>query len=1386
MKKIFVLSMTLLSLMVNMLPSKIVFAADDTKTQLVNVAMFKPVATSHGPIDSSLQNLVDDHNNTDLIISYTNKPQWVRVDLQRRYKIERIEISSRSGSADSVWRSDFEIQASNDKDFGEYTVIENFKSSDGKILPAFGNENQIFNIENLRPYRYVRLYSTHMSGYSELRIYAKQTVTQITPKSAAAGETYNNPNFSADKAVDNNDSTAWIGSYNSNYNFLRLDLGDAYNIGYIELNGSNDSDHSPRTYFSIYGANDLSELSDASNVTVKELSQYGYTKLAWLRNPAGEKTSFAYNPYPKGGTYKTTVDEAAAYRYITLKKDNTAHLRAAEFKAYTVNPVINTFTVDNNVLTIEFSDEMNTETFTEISLINNSTGEKNVLTDWHADDAYTYTANISELKKDSKYTIVSDGVKNKFGTSVKGTKEFDLLNDLQVVRFECQDKSGEKFAELADAAAPGAAAEVTNVSGKAKSVFIAAALYENGELTAVDAKVKDIPSGENVTLSSYVDMPEKNYPGRKFCAFLWDNTNNIYKPIIDKIEIIEKQRTDFYVSANAQTNGKGSRSNPFLTIEAAQQAVRDINSDMTADINIHILPGTYFLDQPLVFTDIDSGTNGCNINYTADEGDAIISGGEKIEEWQQVNGNLYKAPYSGTNYVSGLYVNGKKAIRASKKEPITPKGFYYTDAEKKQIAGIELDASYVDNLTNPEDVQIRYLRGWRSMLCNVREIVNANAATAVLKMSDKFIEEASSSKQHRIEEKSPFYMENIFEELDEPNEYYYNKKEGYIYYMSDDSVNMAEAEVIVPKLEYLVKVDGSNLNHKAKNIAFNGLTFMHSTWNYPMENDFIGGQSQSFNGDKKLTSCDVLGKEMIDAAFWINAAENIKITNSNFTGLTKNAIGLYNGASNNIIEGNAFFGLGSSAITVGLPTDNYMETEYDGYNLAFNKQCSSSNATGRYPAYNATDGAASIGWAAEAIDNDFSKAWWQVDLGDMYEIDRIEVDSRNNVDQNTSRRHFEILASNDPEFKDGGKRIALCDSEFAYRTTWKADISDSEKYRYIRVRKTNNEYMYLAEIRVINMSMEHIPHKEVCKNNKIYNNCITAVGEFNYGSPGIQTYYTENVDIANNYVYDVPYSGIAVGWGWTSYTDSVTSKNNKVRNNIVDNFGLTMMDGGGIYILGQQPGSEISGNYIKNQNNVYGAIYPDNGSDSYAINNNITENIWMSLFISTADKKNLTGENNWSTNSVMQNYGTNCSISALNYYVPGNMPSEAQAIADSAGLTEQYQNVKERVTIKSHEYTDEEKYFNVKNETGSMSDGNFIYHYLRNVTNGAKTILTTASEDGIYSADKLNALSNACDNADKEYELFKTQVEQKKTLDRNAVLRAKSEVETAVKTFLNQ
>ncbi|MBP3361620.1 MAG: discoidin domain-containing protein [Clostridia bacterium] len=1380
-------------LCVQVLPYKLSFAEayGETKTELVNVAMFKPVSVSAGPVYGDPVNLVDDHNNTDLVLSYGNFMQWVTVDLQRRYKISHIDVAARSNTADAVWLSDFEIQASNTADFSEFEVLDTCSSADGEKLPVLGKANMTFSGSADSAYRYVRLYSGHMMGFSELRVYAMQTVTEVKPENTAAGTVWNNDfSYVSDMAADGNLNTAWVGNYGGDRDFVRLDMGGAHNIGYMELYARRNNGDEPgaRNYFALYGTNDITGISDADNLDAAELSEYGYTKLAYLKNPAVEKPDFDYNPYPAGGKYAASVNDETAYRYITYKKLNTEHSQLAEFKVYEVNPVINSAVIKGNTLTVEFSDEMNTDTFSGIRLINDNTGEI-LACNGAAADGYTYSIDISDAEKSSPYRLTAENVTNLKNVPVYGELSLGSLNEFSCMDFDFEDENGNTFSNILDVSTAGAAAKLVNMSDTARTAAVAAAVYENGQLKNIAFTEKTVGKGGRAAVSASLPVPEQLCPGREFKAFLWETTDGAIRPMSPALQLTEKTRYDIYVSADGSDSGNGTAVHPFRTLEQAQRAVREINSDMQRDINVNIEPGVYELQEVWRFNDTDSGENGYRVNYRA-AGDVTVSGGRRVDGWEQVYGNLYRVPYSGESRLHELYVNGVKAVRAAADNKVTPKGFYCTDDGIPQ--GVLADIQYAA-LRNPEDIQLHYARGWKSIVCNVKDIIAVDDNKAAFVIGDDFVK-ATSAGAHSVQSDSRFYLENVFEYLDEPGEYYYDEREGYIYYMTDGS---AAVEAYAPVLEQLVDIAGSDLNRKVHNITFDGITFAHAAWNYPVDNGYIGGQAQSFSGEKKKTALDELGVNITDAAVQISAAENIEFINGSFTGIAKVGVGLYKGASNNLIEGNAFYSIGDSAVTVGLPSDNYMEPEYEGYNLAFNKVCTASNDSDSYPPYDAADGSAKTGWHSVSADGSYKNAWWQVDLGAEYEIDRIEIDARSGYDQPTTKRYFEVIASNDPEFADGGVRLALCGAEgFGVEETWRADVNENGKYRYVRVRKTVNEYMFLAEIRVINLSMEHVPQKEVCKNNRIYNNCITAIGEFNFGAPGIQTYYTDNVDIAHNYIYNVPYTGIALGWGWTTYPDSVTSRNNKIRNNVIDNFTLVNMDGGGIYTLAQQPGSVISGNYIKNQNNVYGAVYPDNGSADYTVSGNVLENVWLSFFIYSRDKKNLVFDSNYSTTSVMENYGENCFVTNTKYFVPGNMPAEAKAIADAAGPAEEYKSVFDRIKIIPHKYTAEEIWDNVLGEvSGSMTDAKLAQYCLRNIVSGARTIYDTAENSKLgYSKQAFADLQAAIDKAQSEYVSIKAEIDAavkagispvSAIIDRNRIVSAKAELDTAVKDFLS-
>ena len=143
-------------------------------------------------------------------------------------------------------------------------------------------------------------------------------------------------------------------------------------------------------------------------------------------------------------------------------------------------------------------------------------------------------------------------------------------------------------------------------------------------------------------------------------------------------------------------------------------------------------------------------------------------------------------------------------------------------------------------------------------------------------------------------------------------------------------------------------------------------------------------------------------------------------------------------------------------------------------NLAAGKAVVASSLYGAdYAAAQGVDGAAATIWHSAV--NLLQLEYLQVDLGAAALITKIEIAFRADQDQPSARRNFAIYASNDPEFRSGVVRLASRGSSpVVFRQTWSAVVSDTQKYRYVRVTKTALDYdqygvsyFNLAEFRVI-------------------------------------------------------------------------------------------------------------------------------------------------------------------------------------------------------------------------------------------------------------------------------------------------------------------------------
>jgi hypothetical protein len=188
----------------------------------------------------------------------------------------------------------------------------------------------------------------------------------------------------------------------------------------------------------------------------------------------------------------------------------------------------------------------------------------------------------------------------------------------------------------------------------------------------------------------------------------------------------------------------------------------------------------------------------------------------------------------------------------------------------------------------------------------------------------------------------------------------------------------------------------------------------------------------------------------------------------------------------------------------------------------------------------------------------------------------------------------------------------------------------------------------------------HIPYdptdtNEICNRDTFKDNYINGVTTEVQGACGIAAGYPANLDIEHNEVANTNYTGISVGFGWTSAVNAMT--NNKIDYNNVHDIAHILADGASIYTLSNQgPASEMLYNYVHDYQTSQWADYGDNGLylDEQTTGYTVEHNVMLSAPTNVAQNQN-------GADTVMDN---------------GPNPSMASSTVMNAGLEPAYAGIK--------------------------------------------------------------------------------------------------------------
>jgi parallel beta-helix repeat protein len=254
-------------------------------------------------------------------------------------------------------------------------------------------------------------------------------------------------------------------------------------------------------------------------------------------------------------------------------------------------------------------------------------------------------------------------------------------------------------------------------------------------------------------------------------------------------------------------------------------------------ITVYLREGIYPITETLVFGPEDSTP----VTYTAYPGETpILDGGQRITGWREAM--VHDRPCwvvdlpevaRGEWYFHSLFVHDERRPR-----PRLPKTDFYwiEDIPGKGLAAEfheganqfitrEGDFQAWHNLT---DVEVVALHFWND---EHLPVVDFNPATRLVTSSRRSIFKLQDDVQPRF---AKYYLQNVFEALTEPGEWYLDRSSGRLYYLPKEGETPETTEIYAPRVTQLLAITGDAEHGRlVEHLRFTELTFRHSDAELP-------------------------------------------------------------------------------------------------------------------------------------------------------------------------------------------------------------------------------------------------------------------------------------------------------------------------------------------------------------------------------------------------------------------------------------------------------------------------------------------------------------------------------------------------------------------------
>ena len=321
---------------------------------------------------------------------------------------------------------------------------------------------------------------------------------------------------------------------------------------------------------------------------------------------------------------------------------------------------------------------------------------------------------------------------------------------------------------------------------------------------------------------------------------------------------------EIWISPKGSDFNDGTCQSPKATLTSALRQAREWrrteDNRIQGGITIYMEGGTYAFSEPVFIRPEDSGTKESPtiIRSVGDE-KVILSGGISINGWKK-QGKVWVADVPVFNGrpldFRQLWVNGEKAVRARDVEDFEKMNRICSVDEKNEILYVPA-VSIRRLIDNKGNLKAKYAemvlhQMWCVANLRIRSVeVQGDSAAIRFHQPESRIQFEHPWPRPMVTtdgHNSAFYLTNARELQDVPGEWYHDIDARKVYYYPREGEKMQEAEVIVPAVGTLVRVEGT-LDRPVCHIRFEKITFSYTTWMRPSEKGHIPLQAGMYLTD---------------------------------------------------------------------------------------------------------------------------------------------------------------------------------------------------------------------------------------------------------------------------------------------------------------------------------------------------------------------------------------------------------------------------------------------------------------------------------------------------------------------------------------------------------